>query len=607
MSTAVSAVTAVAEVLCEERADGTRVLRVGEELREYPPTLGHALRRWAAECPERTLAAERDGDGWRRLTYGEAAEAAAAVGQAFLERGYGPHAPVLLLSGNSLDHLVLTLAGYLTGVPVVPVSVAYSVRSTDHARLRAIAALVRPGLVYADDGVRFRSALDAAAVAAGTAPRTLVSHSPTAGDLTVGALRNTVVTGAVDRAFESLSPDTVAKILFTSGSTGGPKGVLNTHRMLCANQQMIRQAWSFLESEPPTLTDWLPWSHTFGGNHNLHLALCNGGTLHIDDGAPLPAAFERTVDALRVIPPSVCVNVPAGYALLAQRLESDPALARQVLSRIRVIMYAGADLPDALRRRLHAVARSATGRDVDIVSSWGATETGPAATSTYGGVREGIGIPLPGVELKLVPLDGRAELRVRSASVAPGYLGAEMSDAVDEEGYYRTGDAARLLDPGDPRRGLVFDGRTAEDFKLANGTWVVTGRLRNALLSAAGVLSDVVLVGGDREHVAAIAWPAPARANELLGTRATDPAELVGHVGLRRHLAGVLAALNRGGGAASRVERLVLVAEPPSIDDGEITDKGYLNQRRVTERRGDVVDLLYAADPDPARVVTARE
>ncbi|MGW4515415.1 AMP-binding protein [Streptomyces sp. NPDC004393] len=309
-------------------------------------------------------------------------------------------------------------------------------------------------------------------------------------------LRRTVVTGAVRRAYESLTPGAVAKILFTSGSTGTPKGVLNTHRTLCANQQMLRQIWPFLEDEPPVLSDWLPWSHTFGGNHNLHLALCNGGSLYIDDGAPLPDAFERTVDALRRLPPTVCVNVPAGYGLLVQRLESDPELAQRVLSRARILLYAGADLPDTLRKRLRAVARSATGRDIEVVSSWGATETGPAAASTYGGVREGIGIPLPGVELKLAPVGDRIELRVRSASVTPGYLGMDVPGALDEEGLYRSGDAVRLLDPGgDPRLGLAFDGRIAEDFKLAGGTWVVVGRLRNALLSAAGVLADVVLVG----------------------------------------------------------------------------------------------------------------
>ncbi|HJD85322.1 AMP-binding protein [Kitasatospora aureofaciens] len=608
-------VAAEARVIGRQRADGSWLLRVAEPLGEHPPTLADALLDWAARSPDAVLAAERDGDGWRSLTYGEAASAAAALGQAYLDRGLGPGRPVLLLSGNSLDHLLLTLAGYLTGVPVVPVSAAYSLRSTDHGRLRAIAGLVRPGLVFAEDGERFRAALDAVTAgpaatttgsAVGSGPTTVVSGRPGPADLTVAALRATAATPDVERARRALTPDSVAKILFTSGSTGTPKGVLNTHRMLCANQQMIRQIWPFVDTEPPVLTDWLPWSHTFGGNHNLHLALCNGGTLYIDDGSPLPGGFERTVEALRQVPPTVCVNVPAGYALLAQRLENDPPLAERVLSRARLLVYAGADLPDALRERLRALARKATGREVELVSSWGATETGPAATSTYGGVGDGIGIPLPGVELKLVPVGGCFELRVRGASLTPGCLGADLGGTLDEEGYYRTGDAARPLDPGgDPRHGLRFDGRTAENFKIANGTWVLAGRLRNALLSAAGVLSDVVLIGDGRPQVAAIGWLALGRANDLLGTRAADPAELLGHEGLRRHLAGALARLNAGAGAASRVERLVLVAEPPSLEAGELTDKGYLNQRVVVEQRGDVVELLYAEEPEPGRVIVA--
>jgi feruloyl-CoA synthase len=602
----VTAVASRARVLCEERPDGARILRAAEPLGDHAPTLAHALREAAARHPARVLAAERDGDGWRGLGYAEAAAAAASIGQEFLRRGLGPAAPVLLLSGNSLDHLLLTLAGYLTGVPVVPVSVAYSLRSTDFGRVRHIAAVIRPGLIFAGDGVRFRPALDAAAEAAGTGPAIVVSHDPAPDDTTVGRLRRTRATGEVDRAFAALTPDTVAKILFTSGSTGTPKGVLNTHRMLCANQQMLRQIWPFLAGEPPVLTDWLPWNHTFGGNHNLSLALTNAGSIYIDDGSPLPDAFGRTLDALRWMPPTVMVNVPAGYAQLVPRLEADRELARRVFARAELVLFAGADLPDALRERLRAVARDATGRDVPVVSSWGATETGPAATSTYGGAHEGIGIPLPGVELKLTPAGEHLEIRVRGASVTPGYLGAEPGTGFDEDGFYRTGDAVRLADPGgDPARGLVFDGRIAEDFKIDNGTWVTSGRLRNALLSACGVLGDVVLTGDDRPYVAAIAWLHLGRANELLDRVAADPAELIGHETLRDRLAATLATLNQGGGAASRVERLVLVAEPPSIDHGEITDKGQINRRAVLTRRADLVTLLYADVPGP-RVIVAR-
>ncbi|UJW30251.1 AMP-binding protein [Saccharothrix sp. AJ9571] len=587
------AVAATARLTRTRLPDGSQVIGSAEPLGEYPPTLAHSLRYWAAATPTAVLAAERAGDGWRELTYGDALAEATALGQALLDLGLGPGAPVMVLSGNSLNHLALTLACYLTGVPIVPTSVAYSLRATDHARLRAISGLVEPGLVYAEDGSQFGAAL--AAVGA----HAVVGRGP---GRNLAELRGTTPTAAVDDAFAALTPDTVAKILFTSGSTGMPKGVLNTHGMLSANQQMLRQIWPFLAAGPPTLTDWLPWNHTFGANHNLHLALTNGGSIYIDDGSPKPGEFDRTVDSLRSVPPTVCVNVPAGYAQLAQRFTADPALAAHVLSRIDMILYAGADLPDELRQRLREIARRATGRDVPVVSSWGATETGPAATSTYGGADRGIGVPLPGTEIKLAPVAGRLEIRVRGASVTPGYLGADLADALDEDGFYRSGDAVRLVDEGgDPRRGMVFDGRIAEDFKLDTGTWVVSGRLRNRLLSAAGILSDAVLVGDNRSCVTAIAWPHAERLREIVGEAAdpeTDPAVL-------SHLAAVLADLNKGLGASARIERLVVTNTPPDIDAGEITDKGQLNRRAVLQCRSNLVTLLYETPSNRTRVIHA--
>ncbi|MBN6039702.1 AMP-binding protein [Amycolatopsis sp. 195334CR] len=579
------AVAATARLTRSWLPDGSQVIGCAEPLGEHPPTLAHSLRYWAGSTPGAVLAAERDGEGWRELTYGDAAAGAAALGQALLDRGLGPAAPLMVLSGNSLNHLLLTLACYLTGIPVVPTSVAYSLRATDHARLRAISGLVRPGLVYAENGDQFGTAL-----AAVGAPSVLAQD--------LAHLRATVPAGEVERAFAALTPDTTAKILFTSGSTGMPKGVVNTHGMLSANQQMLRQIWPFLADHPPVLTDWLPWNHTFGANHNLHLALTNGGSLYIDDGSPRPGEFDRTVGALRSVPPTICVNVPAGYAQLVQRFTADPALAARALSRIDMILYAGADLPDELRARLREIARDATGRDVPVVSSWGSTETGPAATSTYGGADRGIGVPLPGTEIKLAPVAGRLEIRVRGASVTPGYLGADFTDVVDEDGFYRSGDAVRIADEGgDPRRGVVFDGRIAEDFKLDSGTWVVSGRLRNRLLSAAGILSDAVLVGDNRSYVTAIAWAHPERVREIVGD-GQDAAVL-------SHLAVVLADLNQGMGASARVERLVVTTTPPDIDAGEVTDKGQLNRSAVLRRRAELVDLLYAESPDRTKVAVA--
>ncbi|MFC3455457.1 feruloyl-CoA synthase [Amycolatopsis speibonae] len=577
-------------ITCEDRSDGVRILRSTEPVGACPRSLAEPLRTWARETPDRVLAAERTSSGgWLPVSYGEARTQVDALAQALLDRGLGQESPLLVLSGNTIDHLLLTLACYTIGAPIVPVSVAYSVRSATHLRLRAITELVRPGMVFADDGELFGAALDAVRAVAGPACRELVARDARGPrHESLDGLLRTTVTADVDRAFHAVNGDDVAKILFTSGSTDVPKGVLNTHAMLGANQQMLRQIWPFVTRTPPVLTDWLPWSHTFGGNHNLHLALCNGGSLYIDNGKPTPDLFERTLEALRSAPPTICVNVPAGYAMLVHRLEQDHALASQVFGAAELILYAGAALDSGLRSRLRELAKKATGRDIPVVSSWGATETGPAATSTYGSVRDGMGVPLPGVSVKLVPHGARQEIRVLSPSVTPGYVGKKSDDVFDDEGYYRTGDAARLLDDSDPRKGLVFDGRIAEDFKLSSGTWVAPGRLRETLLATTGILADAVVVGADRSSVSALCWLRAGQDDD-------DP-------DVRLHLARKLAELNQGGGSAARIERLLLVTEPPSLDHGEITDKGYINQRAVVTRRAALIALLYQEPIDPAVV-----
>ncbi|WP_037321300.1 feruloyl-CoA synthase [Amycolatopsis orientalis] len=582
-------------ITCEDRADGVRILRSTEPLGAYPRSLADPLRSWARKTPHQVLAAERTPSGdWFPVTYGEARTRVDALAQALLDRGLGRASPLLVLSGNTIDHLLLTLACYTIGAPIVPVSVAYSVRSDTHLRLRAITELVRPGMVFADDGELFGPALDAVTAVRGPACRELVARNARGPrHESLDDLLRTTVTTDVDQAFQSVTGDDVAKILFTSGSTDVPKGVLNTHAMLAANQQMLRQIWPFVTRTPPVLTDWLPWSHTFGGNHNLHLALRNGGSLYIDNGKPTPDLFDRTLEALRSAPPTVCVNVPAGYAMLVDRLEQDHELASQVFSAAELILYAGAALDSGLRNRLHRLAKKATGRDIPVVSSWGATETGPAATSTYGSVRDGIGVPLPGVSVKLVPHGARQEIRVLSPSVTAGYVGMKNDSMFDDEGYYRSGDAVRFVVDDDPRQGLMFDGRIAEDFKLSSGTWVAPGRLRETLLATTEILADAVVVGADRSSVSALCWLRPGRHKE-------DP-------DVRLHLARKLAELNRGAGSASRIERLLLVTEPPSLDHGEITDKGYINQRAVVTRRAALIASLYQEPLDPSVVRPASE
>jgi feruloyl-CoA synthase len=574
------------DIVREDQPGGSILLRSRQRMAPYARSVADLLRAGANVHPDRLFLARRQGaSGLNRLTYGQAREGADALAQALLDRGLGPDRPLIVLSGNSIEHALLTFAGYTAGIPVVPVSVAYSLATSDHSRVRAIAELVKPGLVYADDAEAFGPALNLVAAHSGA--------SILAGQEGLARLLDTPTTEAVETAHRQVGPDTAAKILFTSGSTGIPKGVVNTHRMLCANQQQMRQVWPFLLAEPPVLVDWLPWSHTFGGNHNLNLVLANGGTLHIDDGKPAPALFELSLAALAENPPTAYFNVPIGFALLVPRLESDAEFAQRFFSRLQIMFCAAASLPAVTHDRLCTLAREVSGRNIPLTSSWGATETGPAVTSAhYDPSPSGcIGVPVPGDELKLVPNGGKLEIRVKGPNITPGYFGNPdaTTAAFDSHGYYLTGDAVRFVDDSDPDRGLLFDGRIAEDFKLTSGTWVSVGALRTALVSAAdGLLSDAVIAGHDRDYVAALAWPAPAAG-----------------VPLHERLSEALTELNRDRGSSASIARLLLLDEPPSLDAGEITDKGYVNQRVVLDRRRSTVERLYT-DPCPTDVIAPK-
>jgi feruloyl-CoA synthase len=574
---------ATPDIGADRREDGTIILRSRGTLPEWESSITAVLRKRAAQHPDRPLAAQGDAT----LTYGEAVRRSDALASAFVDLGLGPDRPVMILSGNSLEHLVVSLAAYAAGAPAMPISVAYSLMSKDHERIKAIAELTEPGLVFADDAGPFAGALDALGIDAVLVARGERRDAMRLEELLeAGAGGNSPLDG--DPGGEA-----VAKLLFTSGSTGAPKGVINTHRMLCSNQAMLQAIWPFLADEPPILVDWLPWSHTFGGNHNLNLALFNGGTIHVDDGRPVPALFARTLGALRDVPPTLYFNVPAGYALLAPALENDAELAERFFSRLRFMFYAAAALPDALAARLRDLASRHADHEVPLTSSWGTTETSPAATSAHfpNSATGCIGVPIPGVRVKLAPVGDRLEIRVSGPNVTPGYFRRpDLTEALfDAEGYYCSGDAATLIDQN---QGLMFDGRIAENFKLLTGTWVAVGALRTRLLSAAGVLSDAVIAGQDAEYVAALAWVNQAEAPR-------DEAAL------REHLAQALTNLNRDSGSASRVERLLLLDTPPSLDAGEITDKGYLNQRACLERRAADVARLYADPPDAAVIIAA--
>jgi feruloyl-CoA synthase len=596
-------------IVRREAAGGAQVLSSETPLEPYEASLGVLLRRWAADAPDRTFLAERDGgDGdWVRLSWGEANRRASAIAQALLDRGLSPERPLLLLSGNAIDHALLTLGGFLAGVTVVPVSPAYSLMSQDYGKVKHIAKLIKPGLVYAADGEQFAGVL--AAVDFGGAELVL---SRGGGATTFAELEAARPTRAVDDALRAVGPDSVAKILFTSGSTDLPKGVVNTHRMLCANQQSLAQIWPFTDVTPPVIVDWLPWNHTFGGNHNFNLILKRGGTLYIDAGRPVPPLIPITVRNLTEVAPTIYFNVPAGYGALLPFLERDADLRARFFERLELIFYAAAALPQDLWTRLESVARQERGEPVMMTSSWGLTETSPLATAAHFPIdRAGvIGVPVPGVEIKLAPVGEKLEMRVKGPNVTPGYLGRDdlTREAFDEDGFYRTGDAGRLEDPDDPAKGLVFDGRVVEDFKLMTGTFVSVGTLRVAALAAASpLLQDAVVCGEGRAEVALLAWLNPGAAREIAGEPDAAPETLVRSPAVAEFLRERLAAHNAENPASStRICRVLLQAEPPSLDANEITDKGYINQRAVLECRADAVEALYAAEPGAEVIVCPR-
>jgi feruloyl-CoA synthase len=587
---------ATPRIEAESMPDGRMLLRSAEPLGEHPVSVVHSFRAHSEAHPDRLLVAERAGESWARSTWGEMRAQSDRLAQGLIERGLADRA-VMVLSGNSRLHLAVMLAGMTVGAPVVSTSVAYSLQSADHAKLRAMAELADPGLVVAEDA-SFARAVDAV-----RGDRIVLSRD---GDVPGSVSADEFAaapTGEVDRRCARLGRDDVAKILFTSGSTGTPKGVLTTHGMLSANQQQMLQVWPFLADEPPVLLDWLPWSHTFGGNFCLGTVLTRGGELWIDDGRPAPPLIGRTVRNFADVRPTVYFNVPAGYAALLPHLERDPAAAQAFLDRLRLGFFAAAALPQQLWDRITALA-ARHGATMQMTTAWGLTETAPAATAAHFAITRSdvLGVPLPGLELALVPVGNKTEVRVRGANVTPGYHGRpDLTEAAfDEHGFFRTGDAVTLADPDDPAAGLLFRGRIAEDFKLSTGTFVSVGTLRPKLLSASGgLLTDAVICGQDGDCVTAMVWLHPDHAG-----RVDDDG--VPEESLRSELAATMERLAAGGGGSSQcVARMLVLREPAQLDAGEITDKGYVNQAAVRERRADLVALL-GADPVPPQVVARR-
>ena len=593
------------DIAVERRADGVIVLKSRTPLKDYEKHIPASLAKWADERPDRTWLAQRTGGDrqWRKVSFAQAKRTVDALTQGILDLKL-PEGPVAILSGNSIEHALMTLAAMQARIPAAPVSPAYSLMSQDHAKLKYLFGLIKPALVMVQDGPAFEKALkaldlDGVAVVHVTRPCEGIES------ISFADLAATAVTSCVEESIAKITPDTVGKLLFTSGSTGMPKAVINTQLMMCANAAMMMQVRPRDPKAPQaTYLDWMPWNHTMGGNALFNPVLIEGGTLYIDDGRPMPGLIEETLRNLREISPTYYANVPAGYAALASAMEKDDALCRSFFKNLGLMAYGGARLPDDLYDRMQALAVRATGERIVFYTGWGSTETAPTSTGTYWDTeRVGlIGLPFPGVELKLVPTGPKYEIRVRGINVTPGYYGRpDLTEAAfDEEGFYCIGDAATFVDDHDPVQGLIFAGRVVEDFKLMTGTFVQVGPLRtDAIAAATPVVQDALVTGQDRPFVGLLAWPNLHACRQIVGDTKADYAEVVKHPAVLACLKSGLQAHNQSaeGASSMRIARAMLMTEPASIDGNELTDKGYINQRAGLDRRADLVERLYADPP----------
>ncbi|WP_337189239.1 AMP-binding protein [Phenylobacterium sp.] len=589
------------DVSVERKADGTYYIRSNHPPGAGPRSIAHLLAEKAAAHPDRPFILQRaPGHGpWRGVTYGEALRAAEGIAQWLLDRGLGATDSVLVLSANSVEHALVMLGGYAAGVPVAPISPAYSLISTDHAKLKHCFATVRPKVVFAADSAMFARAFET--LRALDLGLTFVTVDGGAGTIPLSELTATPPTPAVAAAREALTHATVAKYLFTSGSTGMPKGVPQTHGMFAG----VIAGAEGLRAEPadpdlvPQVLEWMPWSHISAGNIGFNGAMWAGATLHLDEGKPIPGLFETTIKNLYEISPMTFGSAPVAFGMLVEAMETDPVLRKSFFRNMRSMGYGGATLSTDVSERLQALAIAETGFRIPLVTMYGATETQGITVVHWITEKVGlIGLPLPGITLKLVPNGSKLEVRVKGPTVTTGYHNdpEKTAAAFDEEGFYKLGDACRFLDPDDPAQGLVFDGRVTEDFKLDSGTWVSVGTLRPDLVAACTPFAfDMVIAGQDKPFAAALIWPSPA----ALAGLGADPLPKLAEV-LRERIV----AFNRAaGGSSRRIARFTIMAEPPSIDAGEITDKGYVNQRAVLERRQALVGGLYADPPGPGVVV----
>lgn len=588
----------------ERRADGTIYLRPKRPLGDYPVRITDRLHHWATTTPDRVFMAEREGGrGWRKITYAELLTASRHIASGLIQRGLSAERPVVILSGNSIDHAVLAFGAFYAGIPFCPVSPAYSLVSKDYGKLSYLLKLLTPGLVFAEDADKFADAL-AANVSLGTEIAASYGSVPGRDVTLLADLMATPIRSDLDAVHRKIGPDTIAKFLLTSGSTGNPKAVINTQRMICANQVMLRETLAFLKDEPPVIIDWLPWNHTFGGNHNIGLTLYNGGSMYLDAGKPMPGGIEETVRNLQEISPTVYFNVPKGYESLLPYLRDDPGLRAKFFDRLHAMFFSGAALSPFVWNSLDELALKEKGYRVPMLTGLGATETAPFFMSVNPRTsRSGhVGLPVSGNDAKLVPNNGKMEVRAKGPNVMPGYWRQPdiTAKSFDEEGFYKMGDALKPADPDDLNAGFDFDGRVSEDFKLASGTWVSVGPLRARFVAAcAPLVRDVVIAGINRDEVSALVLLDLDGCRLINPTLPADNLTVTARDRLVREAfrERLIQFLSSATGSSTRITRAILLDAPLSIDKGEVTDKGSINQRAVLEHRGALIEELYAANP----------
>ncbi len=598
------------DVVITPGKDGVIYVASPHALPAYPDKMTERLERWAAEAPDRVFIGQRrpagEPEGWRTISYAETLAKVRAIGEAIASRNLSQDRPALILSGNSIEHALFAFGTMYAGVPHAPISPAYSLISSDFGKLRHVFNLLTPGMVYIDDAGPYARAIEAVIP---EDVELVVGINPPAGRKVtmLSDLLATTPTAKVDAAHAAVGPDSIAKFLFTSGSTGMPKAVINTQRMWCSNQEMIRQHFAYFQDAPPVLLEWSPWNHTAGGNHDLGIALYNGGSFYIDDGMPTPKGMAATIRNLREISTTWYFNVPKGYDAMVDALKTDPVLRKTFFKDLKVLYYAAASMPQHLWDTLEQIAFEEIGEELLMLAGMGSTETAPFAIcgNKHMSAPGLVGQPAWGLELKLAPSEGKLEARVRGPNITPGYWRQPdlSAKAFDEEGYYKLGDALRFADPEDPQKGFVFDGRINEDFKLTTGTWVSVGPLKTAFVEHFFPYAKEVVVSGlGRDEVAGLMFPDLDACKALIPdvSEGASTAEVLSHPNVRAKLSELLDSLSaKSTGSSTRFASLIPLAEPPSIDLGEVTDTGSINQRAVLGARGHLVDLLHTKGEHP--------